>query len=263
MTPAKPSSGNPRQSGLSGRRRFLLGATASLASMSLSNLSTAQQAVLIGHDAPFEPFGYIENGQSRGMLVEAVGEIFKRMGRSASFRGLALDAIEGALAAGSVDALAFKGVSPERRQHMDFSAPLLVTGGGAFARLGLAAATDLAAYNGMTVVTPERGPLAPDIRRRYPQIKLLSVASYDASLEAVLAGQADVAALNFHVGQRLINGKYPGRFSMPAAPYLEVPLAFAVAKGRNAELLADFERALAAHKADGSLDRLYARWLRG
>jgi polar amino acid transport system substrate-binding protein len=115
----------------------------------------------------------------------------------------------------------------------------------------------------MTVVTPERGPLAADIRRRFPQVKLITVASYDASLAAVLSGQADVAALNFQVGQRLINSTYPGRFSMPAEPYLRVPLAFAVAKGRNAELLAAFDRALAELKAEGAIDRLYARWLKG
>jgi len=245
------------------RRTLLTDGAAALALMSLPRFASAQQTLSIGHDAPFEPFGYVENGQSKGMLVEAVGEILKRAGRSFTFRGLALDAIEGALAAGSIDALAFKGVSPERKLHMDFSAPLIITGGAAFARPGLVAATDLAAYNGMTVVTPERGPLAPDIRRRYPQIKLLSVASYDASLDAVLAGQADVAALNFQVGQRLINGKHPGKFTMPTAPYLEVPLAFAVAKGRHAELLAAFDRALAEARADGSLARLYARWLQG
>lgn len=245
------------------KRRTIIHGAAALGAMSLPHLTLAQQPLLIGHDAPFEPFGYVENGQSKGMLVEAVGEILKRAGRNASFRGIALDAIEGELAAGKIDALAFKGVSPERRMHMDFSAPLIITGGAAFTRPGLAASADLAAYNGMTVVTPERGPLAPDIRRRYPQIKLLTVASYDDSLEAVLAGRADVAALNFQVGLRLINSKYPGKFGLPAAPYLEVPLAFAVAKGRNADLLADFDRALAQQKADGSLERLYARWLQG
>lgn len=257
------SAGKPYLARLSSRRTFLFSGAAALTAMSLPQTGSAQATLLIGHDAPFEPFGYVENGQSRGMLVEAVAEILTRAGMAFRFRGLALDAIEGALAAGSVDALAFKGVSPERSLHMDFSAPLIITGGAAFARPGLAAATDLAAYNGMTVVTPERGPLAPDIRRRYPDIKLLAVASYDASLEAVLAGAADAAALNFQVGQRLVNSKYPGKFSMPAAPYLEVPLAFAVAKGRNAALLAAFNRALAAHQADGALDRLYARWLKG
>ena len=263
MKSNKPSSGHAYLARLSSRRSFIFRGTAALAAMSLPQTGSTQAPLLIGHDAPFEPFGYLENGQSRGMLVEAVAEILTRAGLAFSFRGIALDAIEGALAAGSVDALAFKGVSPERALNMDFSAPLIITGGAAFARQGLAAATDLSAYNGMTVVTPERGPLAPDIRRRYPNIRLLAVPSYDASLEAVLAGAADVAALNLQVGQRLVNSKYPGRFTMPAAPYLEVPLAFAVAKGRNGALLAAFNNALAAHKAEGALDRLYARWLKG
>jgi len=245
------------------RRNFIASGAAALAAIAMPRLTSAQQPLRIGHDAPFEPFGFVENGVSRGMLVEAVGEILKRAGRDCVFQGLALDAIEAALAAGRIDALAFKGISEERRAHMDFSAPLVITGGAAFARPGLAASADLAAYNGMTVVTPERGPLAADIRRRFPQVKLITVASYDASLAAVLSGQADVAALNFQVGQRLINSTYPGRFSMPAEPYLRVPLAFAVAKGRNAELLAAFDRALAELKAEGAIDRLYARWLKG
>jgi hypothetical protein len=48
---------------------------------------------------------------------------------------------------------------------LDFSAPLLITGGAAFARAGLPAASDLSVYAGQTIVTPGQGPLAAQIRR--------------------------------------------------------------------------------------------------
>lgn len=243
------------------RRDFLRMATAGLAAAGI-RIADAQSQVVIGHDAPFEPFSYVEGGESKGMIIEAVAEVMKRAGRPFTFRPLALDGAEGALAAGAVDALAAKGVTAERKGYMDFSSPLIITGGAAFARLGVAAETDLSAYAGMTLVTPQRGPLAGDIRRRFPAVKLLTVSSYDASLEAVLDGRADVAALNFQVGRRLVNSKYPGRFSMPAQPYLALPLAFAVAKGRNTALLAAFDHALTELKANGTIDHIYERWLK-
>jgi ABC-type amino acid transport substrate-binding protein len=111
--------------------------------------------------------------------------------------------------------------------------------------------------------TDARGPLAAQIRRDYPQVKLLTVDSYDAALDTVLDGQADVAALNFQVGQQLVRRKYPGKLVLPEQPYTKLPFAFAVANGRQAELLQRFDRSLAALRQDGTIDHLVDQWMRG
>ena len=216
----------------------------------------------VGFDQPFAPFGFLEDGKPKGMLIELVGAVLERMGRPHAFVPLSLEQSERALLERRVDALAWKGVSPERRKSMDFSAALVVTGGALFTRPGLAPSADLGDYAGLTLVTPRSGPLHLEIERDFPGLKLRDGVSYEGSFNALLAGQADVAALNLHVGLLLARTRYPGKFGLPTAPYIPVPLAFAVAKGTSQELLRSFDAHLAAIKAEGAVERIDVKWLR-
>jgi polar amino acid transport system substrate-binding protein len=76
-----------------------------------------------------------------------------------------------------------------------------------------------------------------------------------------LAGKADAAALNFQAGIRMARAKHPGKFTLPSEPYSSVPLAFAVAKSKNAALMKRFDAAFAAMKSDGAFKAIEERWL--
>lgn len=223
--------------------------------------SASADPLRIGHDAPFEPFALVENGRSTGLVLDVVAEAMRRMGQAFAFVPLRLDESEAALAAGRVDALAAKGDTAERRARLDFLAPIVVTGGALFVRAGAPASSRLADFAGRTMVTPRRGPLFAQIAKTAPEVRLLEATSYEESLALVLAGKADAAALNFHVGIRMARAMHAGRFTLPSAPYVAVPLAFAVAKGRHADLLKRFDAALAAMKSDGALKTIEERWL--
>ncbi len=215
----------------------------------------------IGFDDPFAPFGFVEDGQPKGMLIELVGAVLERAGRSCEFVPLPLEESERALLERRVDALAWKGVSPERRKSMDFSAALVQSGGALFTRPGLAPSSDLEDYAGLTVVTPRGGPLYAQVESGFPQLKLRDGVSYEGSFDALRGGQADVAVLNLQVGLLLARKKYPGRFGLPAEPCIPVPLAFAVARSTSEELLRSFDAHLAALKAEGVADRICGKWL--
>jgi len=217
--------------------------------------------IRIGHDAPFEPFAMIENGRSTGLILEVVAEAMKRMKQEFAFVVLKLDDSDQALIDGKIDALAFKGDTPLRRQQFDFSAPIVISGGALFTRAGTPASKSLKDFAGKTVVTPRRGPLAAQIEKAAPDVKVLPSTSYEESLDWVLAGKADAAALNFQAGIRMARAKHPGKFTLPSEPYISVPLAFAVAKGRNADLMKRFDAALAAMKSDGAFKAIEERWL--
>ncbi len=219
------------------------------------------EALRIGHDAAFEPFAVVENGRSIGLILDVVGEAMKRMRRDFAFAVLSLDEAETALADGKVDALAFKGDTPERRARMDFSAPIVLSGGALFARAGVPVSKSLNDFAGKRVVTPRRGPLFVQIAKAVPEVKLVESTSYDESLAMVLAGKADAAALNLQAGLRMARAKYPGQFALPGEPYVALALAFAVAKGKNAALLASFDATLSAMKADGTFKTIEGRWL--
>lgn len=100
------------------------------------------------------------------------------------------------------------------------------------------------------------------LQREYSDLVYLDVATYAESLEAVVTGAADVAALNFHVGCYLVNRDHPGRFNLPDGPFQTLLLALAVAKGTHASLLRDFDAALVELREDGSLSEIEKRWAR-
>lgn len=216
----------------------------------------------VGFDQPFAPFGFVEDGKPKGMLIELVGVVLERMGRPHAFVPLSLEQSERALLERRVDALAWKGVSAERHKFMDFSAALAVTGGALFTRPGLASSTDLDDFAGLTLVTPRGGPLYAQIEREHPKVKLRDGVDYEGSFDALLAGQADVAALNLQVGLLLARTKYPGKFGLPTAPFVPVPLAFVVPKDSSQELLRSFDEHLAALRAEGAAERVAVKWLR-
>ena len=116
-------------------------------------------------------------------------------------------------------------------------------------------------FAGKTVVTPRRGPLAAQIAKAAPDVKLLQSTSYEESLALVLAGQADAAALNWQAGLRMARAKHPGKFTLPDAPYVSVPLSFAVAKGKNADLLAKIDSTITTMRADGAFKAIEEKWL--
>ena len=197
------------------------------------------------------------------MLIELVGAVLERVGRPYAFVPLSLEQSGRALLERRVDALAWKGISAERRKSMDFSAALAVTGGALFTRPGLASSTDLDDFAGLTVITPRGGPLYAQIEREHPAVNLRDGVDYEGSFDALLVGQADVAALNLQVGLLLARRKYPGKFGLPTAPFVPVPLAFAVPKGASQELLRSFDAHFAALKAEGAVERIAEAWLRG
>ena len=224
-------------------------------------MARAEITLKIGHDASFEPFAMVENGRSTGLILDVVAAAMQRMKRDYAFVVLKLDESETALVAGKVDALAFKGDTAERRVRLDFSAPIVVSGGALFQRAGAAPSKSLEDFAGKIVVTPRAGPLFAQIAKAAPKVRLLESTSYEESLAFVLAGKADAAALNLQAGIRMARAKHPGKFTLPSEPYVAVPLAFAVAKGKNADLLQRFDAALAAMKSDGTLKAIEERWL--
>ena len=235
-------------------------AASAIAAFACSSMATAE-TLRIGHDAPFEPFAMVENGRSAGLILDIVAEAMQRAKLAYTFVPLKLDESEPALVEGKVVALAFKGDTAERRKHLDFSAPIVISGGALFTRAGGAPSKSLKDFAGKTVVTPRRGPLAAQIATAAPEVKVLQSTSYEESLEMVLAGKADAAALNRQAGLRMARAKHPGKFTLPSEPYVAVPLSFAVAKGKNAELLQQIDTQLATMRADGTSKAIEDRWL--
>ncbi len=217
--------------------------------------------VRAGFDVPFEPFAFVRDGVPEGMMIELVRALIERTGRTCEMVPMHLPDCEPALEAGRVDALAFKGVTTERLARMDFSDPLIVSGGATFTRPGLRPSTRLADFHGARAITTRDGPFWRLLEREHPAIALSHGETYEACLDAVVAGEADLAVLNLQAGAWIARQAHPGRFELPTAPCSPLTVAFCTVKGRHPALLHDINRALAAARADGTWQAIHDRWL--
>ncbi|MFN0303166.1 MAG: substrate-binding periplasmic protein [Burkholderiales bacterium] len=215
----------------------------------------------IGFDVPFEPFGLLDDGKPSGMLIELIDTLLTRARVAHEFVSMTLAETEGALFGGRVDALAFKGVTPERLKTMRFSDPLIVSGGATFTRTDARPEPNLRAYAGKTLVTPRKGPLWMNVERNHPDITLVDGDSYEGSFTALIAGKADVAALNLHAGIAIATRLFPGQIRMPSEPYTPLPISFAIAKGGPTALVEAINRELAVARSDGTWQRIHDRWV--
>jgi polar amino acid transport system substrate-binding protein len=221
----------------------------------------AKETFRLVHIEPFEPFAAVKGGRSEGLSIDILTEALSRAGLKVVFIGAHQDKEQDLLAKGEADGLAFFGINPERKKTFDFSDPYLVTGGALFVRSPNPPCFDLKELEGKTVATPLKGPLAGYIKKNFPKVNVLTdVKDYNATLEAVLDGKADAAALNTQVGAVLAQKVFPNRFSLPPKGFLEIPIGVAVLKGKQDHLLRKLNEVLKAIMADGTYDKIIAKW---
>ncbi|HME44968.1 MAG TPA: transporter substrate-binding domain-containing protein [Syntrophorhabdales bacterium] len=215
--------------------------------------------IRLAYDNPFPPLAFGEGGKARGAVIDILSEAFARIHIQVSFIPTPMEHIRRLLDAGEADGIAFYAITPERKALFDFSDPLLMTGAALFVK-SPDPPTDLQDYENRRIVTPRTGPLSAYIRREVPGARLLLVKDYSEALETVLAGNADAAALNVHVGRDLIHRLFRGRFTLPDKVFLEMPLAVATMKGSDSSLLETINEGLRCLKKEGTYARIMETW---
>jgi polar amino acid transport system substrate-binding protein len=225
------------------------------------SVMAAAQTVRVAHAASFPPYAEAREGRSEGMAVDILRSAAAKAGLQLEFVVVPFEELQRTVEDGRAQAIFPTGITPERRKTLDFSAPLLSTGGSLYVRAPGQAPDELAALAGKTVVTPRTGPLAAYIEKNAPQVKVLRSASYEESLAMLVDGKADAAALNSHVGGRIAEKLHPGKVNGASRMFLEVPLAVAVKKGTEPALIDRIDKGLAAIRADGTWDAINRRWV--
>lgn len=233
------------------------GMAACLASIAFT---AGAQTVRIAHAESFPPYAQARDGRSEGMAVDILRAAAAKAGLQLAFVVVPFEELQRTVEDGRAEAIFPTGITPERRKTLDFSAALLSTGGSIYVRAPAQAPGELGALAGRTVVTPRTGPLAAYIEKNAPQVKVLRSASYEESLAMLVEGKADAAALNSHVGGRIAGKLYPGKVNGASRMFLEVPLAVAVKRGTQAEMIRQVDHGLAAIRADGTWDTINRRW---
>jgi ABC-type amino acid transport substrate-binding protein len=199
----------------------------------------------VGFDDPFRPLAWSEGGIARGPLPAVAAAVLAAAGHEWEFVPLRLEHSLAALAKGQVDALAFKAVVAQRHD-IRFTQPLMTTAAALFGE----------APSPATIATPRSGPLAGMLQKKFPQSALILTENYPDALAEVVAGRAQAAALNVHVGWHFAETLHPGRFARPQHLLEKLPLAMAVRKEVSQVSVERLNACIAQLHADGKLHAL-------
>lgn len=179
----------------------------------------------IGFNPNFAPFSYLENKQPAGIVIERIKKILVNANVPVEFIPSELTGLIEGLMDGKFEVLAALAKTDERTKVLAFSKPIIVSGGAWFTPSGKSPLVEDELPK--TVVTPRVGPLVAQISALYPEINIILTEDYDSALKDTISGEADAAALNWHVGKMLIAQKYVGQFHIPDAPFNTMPLYMA------------------------------------
>jgi len=197
------------------------------------------------------------SGESRGVAVDLVQEVARRLGVTVAIVAYDSVAVMGDAAPTGVWDIAFLGSDPKREALMSFTAAYLEIEATYLVRgdspLRTAAEVDRA---GRKVAAPARANYELFLSRNLKAAQLVSTASGDAAFELLATGQVDALAgltqalhdrLPQLAGSRIVEGRFMG-----------VQQSIAVPKGRDAGL-AFLRRVVEDAKASGLVARAIER----
>jgi ABC-type amino acid transport substrate-binding protein len=190
-----------------------------------------------------------------GIDIDMAGELAKKLGVKLNFVNSSFAKLVANMKNDACDiAMHGVGIRENRKPHMDFSEPHLVSG---IYAVSMNSNTSITRWDDIdkngNIIAVLKGTYMEAVMRNYlKQATLTVVDSFKAREQEVLSGRAEVFMTDFPYGRRMASLTKWARLLAPATPVAPTPYAYAVPKG-DAEWLAavnDFVREI---KADGRL----------
>lgn len=223
----------------------------------------AGRVYVVGTDAAYAPFeSQGPGGDIVGFDMDVLTAVAAKAGISLKFVNTPWEGIFNTLASGERDmVISAVTITPERQQTMDFSAPyfdatqlIAVKAGSKVQKFDDLKTLKVGVQNGTTgdeVVQKLQGKASPNIRR---------FESTPLALKELESGGVDaVVADNGVVAHYIANNAAAQFVSLQDASFAPEQYGIAFKKG-NAELQGKINAGLAAIRADGTYDTIYARY---
>ena len=226
--------------------------------------AAATRVYSVGTDAAYAPFeSQNEKGEIVGFDIDIVRAVAAKAGLEVKFVNTPWEGIFNALKQGDRDLLVSSiTITDERRQSMDFSAPyfdahqlIAVKGDSKVTRFEDLKSLRVGVQTGTTgdeAISKLQGKNSTNIKR---------FESTPLALKELEAGGIDAVVADNGVVINYVANNAATKFRTVNDPaFVPEQYGIAVRKG-NAELLAKVNQGLAAIRADGSYDRIYAKYL--
>ncbi|MRU16625.1 amino acid ABC transporter substrate-binding protein [Roseovarius sp. A21] len=252
----------PIQQKLTGRKtmmpRYLIAAvTAGLVSTSMAQ---AQDAYVAGVEASFPPWAYVEEGEFKGIAIDAMRAIAEDQGLDVEFRDMPWPSLVPALAQGRIDLLVTGlNVTPERAEVLDFSIPwwenddeiLVASDSGKNMIDVLCCGATIGAQGGATQYQWLEENL---VNREGVDVTLRGYEDYVVAIEDMLAGRTDAVVTSTDTAEEFISNGRP--VTIVGTIQQNQPQALAVQEGDPNELLASLNRGILNIYASGQWEEI-------
>lgn len=241
-------------------------AVAPVAAADLPDLKGREIVVVTENAYPPLQFVDPKTGEQIGWEYDAVNEIAKRLNAKVSYQNTSWDAMIQAVSDGQYD-IGMTGITikDDRKEKVDFSDPYMRSQQFMLVRADetrFADAKSFAATEGALIAAqPGTTPFYTavyevlDGNEQNPRIKLFE--TFGATVQALRAGDVDMVLTDGTAGQGYVDAS-GGALKMVGEPLGSEDFGFIFKKG--SDLVAPVNAAIAALKADGTLDALNKKW---
>ncbi len=223
--------------------------------------------VAVTEDA-YTPLNFVDpkTGKSVGWEYDAVNEIAKRLNAKVEWKLSSWDLMIQSVRDGQFD-VGMDGITitDERKTQVDFSAPYMVSQQFMLVRADESRFTDSASFgsDAKLLVGAQAGTTnfyvavyeVLDGDEQNKRIKLFE--TFGATVQALIAGDVDTVLMDASSSKGYI-GANPGKLKTIGGPLGTEEFGFIFKKG--SDLVAPFNLAIAAMKADGTLEKLNTKW---
>ena len=240
------------------------GSKTETAAASADGGAAAEKAYVVATDATYAPFEYTEAGEVLGFSKDILEAVGNKEGLQFKFVNTPWEGIFATLGKGDADVVSSSvTITDERKQSMDFSDPyfeatqMIVTGtkGSDVKSFADLAKRTVSVQNGTTgdlVMQKLQGKDSTNIKR---------FESMPLALKELVSGGVDASVGDNGVVQNFVNNNPGTKLNTLVDPSFEKEFyGFAVKKGRDDDLLKKINAGIAAIKADGTYDKIYAKW---
>jgi polar amino acid transport system substrate-binding protein len=210
--------------------------------------ASAQETYVAGVEASFPPWAYVEEGEFKGIAIDAMRAIAEDQNLDVEFRDMPWPSLIPALAQGRIDLLVTGlNVTPERAEVLDFSIPwwenddeiLVAADSGKNMIDVLCCGATIGAQGGATQYAWIEENL---VNREGVDVTLRGYEDYVVAVEDMLTGRTDAVVTSTDTAEEFISNGRPVR--IVGTIQQNQPQALAVQKGDPRELLASLNRGI-------------------
>ncbi|MBT3394294.1 MAG: amino acid ABC transporter substrate-binding protein [Waddliaceae bacterium] len=219
-----------------------------------------EETLIIGTNAEYRPFSYIDDGEIVGFDIDIISEVCRRLGRAMLIKDMPFDALIPAGAVGKVDVIA-AGITytAERAKKVLFTEPYL-SGDDLVVIIadGDDVISSLDDLEGLTVVVNE-GYTADLYLSKTVDFPLMRLPSPADAFMALKSGRADVFFTAQSTASAFFSHDSNSGFTMSSFNAPGDDYALVVSK-KSSYLLHDINSVLYDMETDGTIDKLKEKW---